>query len=84
MIFFFFFLRGGDSEQKLQRLVDEVEKAREERGLKIYTKETEVWGVTKRRQRFRVQIYIGERQNKQVWEFKYLGSIVSEVVRCEK
>ncbi len=50
-----------DSEEKLQRLVDEVKEASEERGLKINTKKMEVLGITKRRQRLRVQIYIGGR-----------------------
>ena len=74
----------ADSEEKLQRLVDEVKEASEVRGLKINTKKTEVLGITKRRQRLRVRIYIGGRQIKQVQEFKYLGSIVSEEADCEK
>lgn len=37
----------ADSEEKLQRLVDEVQEASEERGLKINIKKTEVLGITK-------------------------------------
>ena len=41
-------------------------------------------GITKRSERLRVRVNVQGRNIKQVENFKYLGSIISENTNCEK
>lgn len=68
----------ADSEEKLQRLVSELQESCERRGFKINCKKTEVMGITKRRERLRVRINVQGKLIKQADSFKYLGSLISE------
>ena len=73
----------ADTEEKLQRLMDELNEQCRIKGLKINKSKTEVMGVTKRRERLDVNISIEGVAIKQVEKFRYLGSVVNEDGRCD-
>ena len=72
----------ADSEEKLQRLVERVDAAGEEMGLRINKKKTECLVISKRTAPA-CNIRIREEAIKQVDKFKYLGSVVTVDGRCE-
>ena len=74
----------ADSEAKLQRLVDALDTSCREKGLKINKNKTEVMGITKAKERLTVRINVQGNPVKQVNEFKYLGSIITEEGSSEK
>ena len=74
----------ADTEEKLQRLMDELTEQCRIKGLRINKSKTEVMGVTKRRERLPVSINIEGVAIRQVEKFKYLGSLVSEDGKCDE
>lgn len=74
----------AESEEKLQNLIDALTESCGRKGLKININKTEVMGITKRNERLRVRIIVQGRLIKQVENFKYLGSIISENANCDK
>ena len=72
----------ADSMEKLQRLVERVDAAGEEMGLRINRKKTECMVISKRNAPA-CNIQIGNETINQVDKFKYLGSMITEDSRCE-
>ena len=72
----------ADSAEKLQRLVERVDAAGEEMGLRINRKKTECMVMSKRNAPA-CNIDIGNERIKQVDKFKYLGSMLTEDGRSE-
>ena len=72
----------ADSMEKLQRLVERVNAAGEEMGLRINRKKTECMVMSKRNAPD-CNISIGNESIKQVDKFKYLGSMLTEDGRSE-
>ena len=72
----------ADSMEKLQRLVERVDAAGEEMGLRINRKKTECMVMSKRNAPA-CNISIGNENIKQVDKFKYLGSMLTEDGRSE-
>ena len=72
----------ADSEEKLQRIIDEVDAAGEELGLKINRSKTECMVMSKRSAPS-CDLKIGNEPIKQVDRFKYLGSTITEDCRSE-
>ena len=72
----------ADSEDKLQALVDEVNAASEEKGLKINREKTECMVVSKRNETPDCRITIGQEVIRKVEQFQYLGSVVTADARC--
>ena len=73
----------ADSETKLLSLIIALNESCRRRQ-RININKTEVMGITKRRKRLRVRVNVRGRNIKQVENFKYLGSIISENTNCEK
>ena len=74
----------ADSEAKLQGLVNELETSCREKGLKINKTKTETMGITKVKEGIRVRINVQGNPVKQVKEFKYLGSIITDEGTSDK
>ena len=74
----------ADSAEKLQRLIDRVDSAGEELGLKINRGKTECMVISKRNPPPLFDLEIGNESIKKVHQFKYLGSILGEDGRCEQ
>ena len=72
----------ADSEDKLQRIIERVDAAGEELGLKINRGKTECMVISKGSAPT-CNLSIGNEIIKQVNKFKYLGSIITEDGRCE-
>ena len=81
----------ADSYEKLQNLIDALDRASQEKGLNINMKKTKVMVVTKEKQSPKIDMKINnhsieqvEVQIEQVDQFNYLGSIVNFEGRCEE
>ena len=74
----------ADSEQKLQDLVDAANAASEEKGLKINKSKTECMTITKGSEPVACAIHVNQHQIKQVDEFEYLGSILTDDAKCKR
>ena len=72
----------ADTQEKLQLLVDKVNEASEEKGLKINIDKTECMVISKRSPMV-CNINIGMENIKQVAKFDYLGCSITEDGRCE-
>ena len=68
----------ADTVEKLQQLVNTVEEASEQNGLKINVKKTEVLVISKSENVPRIRITSRNNIIKQVDNFKYLGSTITE------
>ena len=73
----------ADTEKKLQRLVDHLNLECRRVGLKINIGKSEVMGVTKTKEPLRVNVIVSRQVLKHVRAFRYLGSLVSEDIRCD-
>jgi len=71
------------SSDGLQRLMDGLNRADEEYGMKINVKKTKTMVISKAEGK-RVEIKIGQHKVEQVKQFKYLGAMVTEDGRCEQ
>lgn len=74
----------ADSEVKLQRIIDGLSTACRRRGLKINTKKTEAMGLTKKKEGIRLNMNEQGKTIKQVDNFKYLGSTITDKAECGK
>jgi len=74
----------SNSVENLQALLDKVVTASNDKGLSINIKKTECMVITKKRQTPSCNINIEQERIKQVAEFKYLGTIITEDGRCER
>ena len=74
----------ADTEEKLQRLLDELNVQCRIKELKINKSMTEVIAVSKRRGRLAVNINKKGVAINQVVKFRYLGSLVREDGRCDE
>ena len=74
----------ADSEEKLKNLIDAVQEASEAKGLRLNIKKTEVMVVSKQPNPPRCNITINNETLKQVEQFKYLGSILTQDSRCNQ
>ena len=72
----------ADSVEKLQALLDVVNRASEEKGLKINREKTECMVVSKRSETPVCPIQIETEQVGKVEQFQYLGSVVTADARC--
>ena len=74
----------ADSVEGLQRLLQKVKDASEERGLKINVSKTECMVVSKRNERVRCDLDLDGCRIKQVDQFCYLGSWITSDGRCNR
>ena len=72
----------ADSPEKLQLLINALEVAGLEKGIKINFGKTKTMGITKKRQRLVVDVSLQQRRIEQVDKFTYLGSSITEDVEC--
>ena len=72
----------ADTKEKLQKLLDEVNRESERYGLKINIKKTETLVVTKSDTVPTCNITINNTAIKQVYSFTYLGSTITSDARC--
>ena len=72
----------ADSAEKLQELVNAVNEASEEKGLRINRAKTECMVVSKRNVPTECPIQIQQEPVKKVEEFQYLGSVLTSDARC--
>ena len=72
----------ADSAEKLQALVSEVNRASEEKGLKINREKTECMVVSKRSEAPDCPLQIEQEPVGKVEQFQYLGSMVTADARC--
>ena len=72
----------ADSVEKLQRLVDGVSRASEEKGLKINREKTECMVVSKLSETPACSIHIEQEPVSKVEQFQYLGSVITADARC--
>ena len=70
-------------EEGLQRMMEAVERTSENYGMRINLKKTKVMMFTKGQPR-KVSIWLQNTEVKQVHEFRYLGSLLTEDARCDK
>jgi len=73
----------ASSEEGLQRMVEALERISEEYGMRINLKKTKVMMFTNGQPR-KVLIWLRNTELEQVQEFCYLGSLLTEDVRCDK
>ena len=73
----------ADSEEKLQRLVDVVNEASEQNGLRINTGKTASMVVSKLPNPPRCNIIVNQQLIEQADNFVYLGSTVTQDGRCD-
>jgi len=75
----------ASSEEGLQRMMEQeaLERTSEEYGMHINLKKTKVMMFTKGQPR-KVSIWLRNTELEQVQEFCYLGSLLTEDVRCDK
>ena len=71
-------------KEKIQRLLEELNRACSRRGLGIYLNTAKVTGIPKRKEQLRVQINIDGNIIKQVNKFQYIGSLVPEDGVCDQ
>ena len=74
----------ADSEQKLQNLVQTLVQSSEERGLKLNISKTKVMVMSKVNGNTTTNIVVAGERLEQVERFKYLGSVMTQEVRCEE
>ena len=74
----------ADGEEKLQRLLQNVHTASEEKGLSINVAKTECMVMTKGKERVRCELNLNGERIKQVDQFCYLGSWITADARCER
>ena len=72
----------ADSEDKLQRLVQELVQSSGEHGLKLNTSKTKVMVISKGNEDARTNISVSGEVLEQVSRYKYLGSVVTQDGRC--
>ena len=72
----------ADSAEKLQELVNAVNEASEEKGLRINRAKTECMVVSKRNEPIDCHVEIHQEPIKKVQEFQYLGSVLTSDARC--
>ena len=71
----------ADSEEKLQRLLETVNEASEDKGLSINVAKTECMVITKGQEQIRCNLNIGNKRIEQVNQFCYLGSWITSDAR---
>ena len=74
----------ADSEEGLQRLLQEVKEASEGKGLSINVSKTECMVVSKKQERVRCDLDMDGIRIKQVDQFCYLGSWITSDGRCDR
>ena len=72
----------ADSEDKLQRLVQQLVQSSEERGLKMNLSKTKVMVISKGEDVASANITVNGEVLEQVSRYKYLGSVVTQDGRC--
>ena len=73
----------ADSEEKLQALIQTINQASEEMGLKINIKKTETMVVSKAPNPPQCNFTLNNETIKQVKDFNYLGSTITQDARCD-
>jgi len=73
----------ASSNEGLQRLMEGLDKAADEHGMKINVKKTKVMVISKTGNKT-VEVRIGQYKVEQVKQFKYLGAMITEDGRCEQ
>ena len=74
----------ADSKEKLQNLIDALDKEGKENGLNINIKKTKVMVVTKDHEPPKIDMNINNQVIEQVDHFNYLGSLVTFEGRCDE
>lgn len=74
----------SSSEKDLQELLDIIVSASEDQGLSLNIKKTECMVVSKSKEQRICNITLNCQKIKQVQQFNYLGSLITEDGRCEK
>ena len=74
----------SSSKGRLQTLLGRVVEASKEKGPSVNRKKTECMVVSKKSQNPGCKVHIDQKEIKQVTEFNYLGSIITEDGRCER
>lgn len=72
----------ADSQEKLQNLIDALDKESQEHGLNINVKKTKVMVITKEQQSPKIEMKINNHIIEQVDQFDYLGSLITFEGRC--
>ena len=73
----------AESEEQLQKILDEVRNRSEQLGLKMNVKKTKVMVVRRTKEERRANIYIEGKVLEQVKTFKYLGQQITDDGKCE-
>ena len=73
----------AESEEQLQKVLDEVRNRSEQLGLKMNVKKTKVMVVRRTKEERRANIYIEGKVLEQVKTFKYLGQQITDDGKCE-
>ena len=73
----------ASSNEGLQKLMDGVDRAAEDYGMRINVKKTKTMVISKEGGK-KVDIKIGQHKVEQVQQFKYLGAVVTDDGRCEQ
>ena len=74
----------AESEEQLQRMVNEVNSKSEDYGLRMNVKKTKVMVVRRSQEETICNIFINGKKLEQVKSFKYLGQQITEDGKCEQ